>query len=418
MGACQRKAMTALLLTCVAGLAACGSSDDNGSTNARAGTATAGGSNAPSGKPIKVMAVGPLGSGTVSLPSIKIGAQVAVDEVNAKGGVNGRPLQLVFCDEKNDPNAAVGCARQAIKDDIAALVGGFTAFEPQMLPVLEKAGIPWVGNTAVQNSTSKSYYLLGGEGPPLAFAMARYLSEPAQGCKQISAVAENAPSSKAAVQLFQTGVSAFRGKNGKPAYGAEDQADWGPAVAAAIDSGSDCLGLLGSPPNTPKIITAIKQTGKKVTTVVPLSLFPAQAVQAMGNAADGVVLTSGYLPLTSSKPAVRNLVEQAQKIDPKVPLDGELESTYASVLVTAKAGEGLEDVTSKTLSESLGKLKGFDTGLGPVVDFTRTNPTKLFSRVVNTQVFLLKAEGGKTVLAQPQPLDTKPAFDALAAAGQ
>jgi ABC-type branched-subunit amino acid transport system substrate-binding protein len=412
--------MIALLLTCAVGLAACGSSDNDSDASATdaAATATTGGDKAPSGDPIKVMAIGPLGSATVSLPSIKVGAQVGVDEVNAKGGINGRPLELIFCDEKNDPNAAVGCARQAIKDDVVAVVGGFTGFEPQVVPVLEKAGIPWVGNTAVQNSTSKSYYLLGGEGAALAFAMAKYLSDPAQGCKQISAVAENAPSSKAAVQLFQAGVSAFGGKNGKPAYGAEDTADWGPAVAAAIDSGSDCLGLLGTPANTPKIITAINQSGQDITTAVPLSLFPDQAVAAMGKAADGVVLTSGYLPLSSDKPAVRNLVEQAQKIDPDVPLDGELESTYASVLVAAKAAEGLEDVTPQALSASLDKLKGFDTGLGPVVDFTRTNPTKLFSRVLNTNVFVLKAQDGKTVLAQPEPIDTKSAFDALAAAGQ
>ncbi len=418
MGACGRGAIAALLLTCVTGLAACGGSDDDGSATSAAQTSGAGGGEALSGDPIKIMAIGPLGSAAVSLPSIKVGAQVGVDEVNAKGGIDGRPLELVFCDEKNDPNAAVGCARQAIEEDVVAVVGGFTGFEPQVVPVLERAGIPWVGNTAVQNSTSESYYLLGGEGAALAFAMAQYLSDPGQGCEQISAVAENAPSSKAAVQLFQAGVSAFGGTNGKPAFGAENTADWGPAVAAAIDSGSNCLGLLGTPANTPKIVTAINQTGKDVTTAVPLSLFPDQAVAAMGKAADGVILTSGYLPLSSDEPAVRNLVERAQEIDPDVPLDGVLESTYASVLVTAKAAEGLEDVTPQTLSASLDELQGFDTGLGPVVDFTRTNPTKLFSRVLNTDVFVLEAHDGKTVLAQPEPIDTRSAFDALAAAGQ
>jgi len=382
-------------------------------------TSACGGSSTTGDKDtIKLMVTGPLDSATVSLPSIEVGGRAAVNEINAKGGVNGHKLELVVCNDKNDPNAAVACVRQAIKEDVAAVVGGFSSFEPQIVPLLERAGIPWVGNTAVQNSTSKSYFMLGGEGAALAFAMAAYLSDPAQECRKISAVAENAPSSQAAVQLFQTGVATAGGNNGKPAYGAETTADWGPVVAGAIDDGSNCLAVLGSPQNTPKIITAINQTGQDVKTAVPQSLFPDQAVAAMGKTADGVILTSGYLPFTSEAPAVQNLVKEAKALKSDVPLDGVLVSTYASVRVVAEAAMGLKDVTPKTLTSALSELKGFDTGLGPVVDFTSTNPTKLFSRILNTKVYLLKAENGKTVLAQPEPLDTKTAFAALAAAGQ
>lgn len=395
-------AALALTLTGALAASACGGSTDGGGSD----------------DTIKLMATGPIDSAAVSLPSIAVGAQVAVDEINAKGGINGRKLELTVCNDNSDPNTAVGCARQAVKENVVALVGGFSSFEPQVLPILERAGIPWVGNTAVQNSTSSSYYMLGGEGAALAFAMARHLSDPAQGCTQISAVAENAPSSKAAVKLFQLGVKTAGGKNGQPAYAAEATADWGPVVAAAIDDGSDCLGVLGSPQNTPKIITAVKQSGEDVTAVVPQSLFPDQSVAAMGKTADGVILTSGYLPFTADAPVVRNLKKLAQREMKDVPLDGVLISTYASVRVVAEAAKGLDGVTRKTLTGALRNLKGYDTGLGPVVDFTQTNPTKLFSRIFNTKVFLLKAENGKTVLAQPEPLDTKPAFDALASAGQ
>jgi len=396
-------AALALALTGTLAASACSGSSDGAGKDADA---------------IKIMTTGPIETAAVNLPSIKVGAQVAVDEINAKGGVNGHKFELIVCNDNNDPNTAVGCARRAVKEKVVALVGGFSGFEPQVLPILERAGIPWVGNTAVQNSTSKIYYMLGGEGAALAFAMAGALSDPARGCTQISAVAENSPSSKAAVQLFQLGVDAAGGKNGKPAYSAEATADWGPAVAAAIDNGSNCLGLLGSPQNTPKIITAVKQSGEDVTTIVPQSLFPDQSVAAMGKAANGVILTSGYLPFTADSPTVRNLKKLAQKKMKDVPLDGVLMSTYASVNVVAEAAKNLDDVTPKSLTGALQDLKGYDTGLGPVVDFTQGNPTKLFSRIFNTKVFLLEAENGKTVLAQPKPLDTKSAFDALASAGK
>src|SRR5262249_44321756 len=130
MASWYRAALIAPTLTCAVGLAACGGAGNNSAT-------ASGGGNRLKGKPVKIMAMGPSSSTTVALPSIKVGAQVAVNEVNANGGVNGRPLELVLCNDQDDPNGATDCARTAIEDHVIALVGGFTAFEPQVVPVLQ-----------------------------------------------------------------------------------------------------------------------------------------------------------------------------------------------------------------------------------------------------------------------------------------
>src|SRR5262249_45906333 len=163
----------------------------------------------------------------------------------------------------------VACAREAISDEVAAMVGGYTIFEPQVVPLVERAGIPWVGPTAIQNSTSSSYFLLGGEGATLAFAMGLYLDE--QNCKQSVAVGENLPTAKAAAQLVELGIQAGGGTPGEAVYGASNAADWGPVVAAATDAGADCLALLTSATNAPKVVTAVAQSGEDVTLTAPLS---------------------------------------------------------------------------------------------------------------------------------------------------
>lgn len=405
----HRMAAVAVALGCVLGVAACGGSDDDGGNGG--GTASGG----TDGGTIKLMALGPIEAPQFSVPSIPVGAQVAVNEINEAGGVDGKRLELIACNDKNDPNEAIGCARRAIDEDVDAIVGGYTQFEPQIIPLLERAGIPWVGPPALQNTTSPSYYLIGGEAATMTLAMGQYLQQ--QDCRAVVAIGENVPAGKAAVGLFQAAVSASGGTNVDPVYGASNAADWGPVVAAALDK-ADCVTFLGSPTNTPKVVTAIAQSGKNPTFITAESLLPAPAVAALGKAADGTIMTSGYLPATSDAPALRALKRGAREVAPKLDADAsQLESGYAAVKTVAEAARGIDDVTPASLRAGLDRVQGFDTGVGPVVDFTARNPTKAFSRASNPRIFLFEARDGTVTLKDPEPLDVTPIFQALARAG-
>ena len=91
-------------------------------------------------KPIKVGMPIPL-SGPPALfgdPASK-GAQMYVDEVNAKGGVLGRKVELIIRDSKADANEAVRVAREMIlKDNVDFLVGTLTSAEGPAVSVVAK----------------------------------------------------------------------------------------------------------------------------------------------------------------------------------------------------------------------------------------------------------------------------------------
>ena len=72
--------------------------------------------------------------------------QLYVDELNKKGGVLGRQLQLVHYDDGSDANKANGFAKRLIDDDkVDILVGGTTTGATMsMVPLVEKAGIPFI----------------------------------------------------------------------------------------------------------------------------------------------------------------------------------------------------------------------------------------------------------------------------------
>ncbi|HET9717923.1 MAG TPA: ABC transporter substrate-binding protein [Pseudolabrys sp.] len=72
--------------------------------------------------------------------------EIYVDEINAKGGVNGQKLQLVVYDDGgNADNARTFATRLVEEDKIVAMVGGSTTGSTlAMIPIFEDAKIPFI----------------------------------------------------------------------------------------------------------------------------------------------------------------------------------------------------------------------------------------------------------------------------------
>ena len=72
--------------------------------------------------------------------------QLYVEDINKKGGVLGRQLQLVHYDDGSDANKANGFAKRLLDDDkVDILVGGTTTGATMsMVPLAEKSGTPFI----------------------------------------------------------------------------------------------------------------------------------------------------------------------------------------------------------------------------------------------------------------------------------
>jgi branched-chain amino acid transport system substrate-binding protein len=71
---------------------------------------------------------------------------IYVDEINAKGGINGQKLQLIVYDDGGDANAARTFATRLVEEDkVVAMVGGSTTGTTMaMIQVFEDAQIPFI----------------------------------------------------------------------------------------------------------------------------------------------------------------------------------------------------------------------------------------------------------------------------------
>ncbi|MDX1607512.1 MAG: ABC transporter substrate-binding protein [Candidatus Competibacterales bacterium] len=101
-------------------------------------------------EPIRVAALYALTGGLSSLdgPSLK-GAQLHAEQINADGGVLGRPLELVVYDTRTDQQVTATAAQQAVSEGVVAGFGqSDTTFVMSAAPTFQEAGIPFVTSGA------------------------------------------------------------------------------------------------------------------------------------------------------------------------------------------------------------------------------------------------------------------------------
>ena len=87
------------------------------------------------------------------------GADLFVDEVNKRGGINGKRLKLSIYDDGNDPEAAVEIAKKiANSSDILAVLGHYySSTSLAAAPIYEQAGIAMVSASASDDTITKNH---------------------------------------------------------------------------------------------------------------------------------------------------------------------------------------------------------------------------------------------------------------------
>src|SRR6201996_2987152 len=105
---------------------------------------------AASGEPVTIGVSGPLTGQNAQYGSQwKKGFDLALEEVNAKGGVKGRPLQYVFEDSQADPRQTVAIAQKFVSDPkIVVELGDFSSTASMAASsIYQRAGLVQFGFT-------------------------------------------------------------------------------------------------------------------------------------------------------------------------------------------------------------------------------------------------------------------------------
>jgi len=80
------------------------------------------------------------------------GALMAVEEINASGGIKGRPIELIVKDDKHDPGTAIRADMELIDEGVVAIIGHMTSsMSIAALPLINKNKIVMISPTTSTN---------------------------------------------------------------------------------------------------------------------------------------------------------------------------------------------------------------------------------------------------------------------------
>jgi branched-chain amino acid transport system substrate-binding protein len=342
------------------GAAACSSGSSTAASGASGATGTAAASSSSAalapylpgkkatGTPVKIGLINNEGSSPAASPSVGDAAVAAADYANVElGGIGGHPIKVYRCSENEDTASATACANQMVQDNVAAVVIGTTGFGATMVPIITKAGIPYVsaiGSAAAELTTPGAFMWSGGYQAAL-LGFANYARQ--HGYKKVTAYVIDIPAALAgAAQL------------GDPLFKADGVSlSIEPVPAAVPDATSQVTaGLQGNPGavaivadegTCTSILKALNVVSPTTPAMVITSCMTSSATQALGSAMNGVKVFGASAPQADDPEAELYQYVMA-KYAPKDNITGNTVTGYQSMLGLVRVLAGLKGTATPT----------------------------------------------------------------------
>ena len=296
--------LIAVLLIAVVFVVACGGTTTTTSASTETTAATTTG--AATGTPIKIGVIGSMtGTAAPAFPAIQKGYELEVANLNAAGGINGRPIELITVDDKSDPATAVSVATKLItQDNVVALLGPLsTPCALAVAPLAEKYGVTelrWDTPTLDSPVLDAKWSFITSVGPQdVADALEKQIA--AAGWKTIVAAADILPPNFQPLQILEKDAASmgFQITVLKDTWQL-DATDLTPQInkiyAAWKATNPDVLFVMSAIVQTPVLIKGLKDLG--VTGPIqdgPVSGHPGIFAQGPEAVEDLLVIGAGVL---------------------------------------------------------------------------------------------------------------------------
>jgi branched-chain amino acid transport system substrate-binding protein len=318
-------------------------------------------------EPLRVGMIQPL-SGPIAAAGSYIvnGAKIALDRVNAKGGVGGRRLELIIEDNKSDPAETRNAAEKLIvRDKVPVIIGAWgSSMTLAMMPLAAQHGVGIVVETSssvkITDPKTPGAKIVSRISPTSeleAFGVEPLL--PQLGMKKVGYIAVNTDWGRGAVVAFGDVLKKQGGKIELVEYVGQADTDFYSQLTKFKAAGVDSVIITDDAPKTAKMLQQMKELGLNAKVLVTGgSAWPDSIVQLAGApAAEGAMFINFYNPydhsLAGDPEASRAYVEEWKKRG--LPWIGVVEGMrgFDAVNLVAKALEMAGEPTAAKVHDAL-----------------------------------------------------------------
>jgi ABC-type branched-subunit amino acid transport system substrate-binding protein len=367
--------------------------------------------------PIKVMTWAPQGTDATNKPGMPAMARAYAKWINAHGGVHGRRLQVLTCNDHNDSVGAAKCARDAAEKDVVAVVGSYSQFTDSYSAPLEGAGIPYIGGYGVTNDefTGTTSYPVNGGQPALLAGLGKVL---AAVCGPVALVRADSIAGDELPTMLDSGLKSGGHAGAGDQLVAEDLTEYGdPSEQALRFATKDpwhkgcVVPALGDRTDTfMDSFRRARASRPAVRLATVLGSVDQTVIDATGGASgpyEGAYITGWYPPASDPRWAgMKKVIDEEAFGDNDIdPADAGVQTTWIAytvlraVLEKIGTGEVSADTVRHTLDDGLRVSTG---GLTPTLHWPYEGRLAGigFPRLVNADVTLQVVQKGVLVPAR------------------
>jgi len=315
---------------------------------------------------ITIGVAGPMtGSNAAFGEQFKRGAEKAVADINAKGGVLNQKLRLVVGDDACDPKQAVSAANDLAAKGAVFVAGHYCS--SSSIPasdVYAESGIVQISpaSTAVELTDRRlpNVFRVCGRNDAQAPLAAAYVADHFKG-KRIAIVDDKSTFGKGVADEFRRALNAKGVKETMSDAIVAGEKDYSPLVTKLKQAQADVLYFGGYHPEAGLIVRQMRTQNVKAILIGADSLVTDEFWAITGQAGEGTLLT--FTPDPRLNPANAQLVQyfRGQRYEP----EAYTLYTYAAIQAWSQAATKARSTEMAKVSAAL-KANQFDTVMGKI----------------------------------------------------
>lgn len=338
----------------------------------------AAGSNAPGGgeaDSVKVGVLAPLtGANAEFGKAFEVAMTMAMEEVNAAGGINGKTLELVFQDSKGDAKESSDLCRQYVdNEDIVAVLGDFTSTACMAdAPIVKEAEMailsPTASNPAFTEMNDCTFGIIGKQDADSRY-YAHYVLQEYAGVDNVGIIYIESDWGNAAMSNFVDEAGKIGLNIVEMASFVQDEKDFSSIITKMKAANPDHIAIMDQGA-TSQIINQIRTSGWDVSLSTNGPGTSQQLIDLCGENCEGLLLTTPFFfdPENEKEMAWRDEFTERAGFAPTVH---SVNAYDCALLISEAIRQCGDDITRENVRDKLAAID-FSGGLTGQIKFDET----------------------------------------------